>query len=270
MIQITDTLTSRQNQKVKALLQLQKHSERLKQDIFIIEGIKEIEKAIGAGYQFEAVFFTPQLIEADNIETLFGGNLPKQIYQVSEDVYSKIAYRENSGGVVVLAKPKLHELNLLTSNLSGNPLLLVIDGVEKPGNIGAIYRTADAAGIDGIILCDPKTDLYNPNVIRASLGCVFTVPTALSESSRAIVWLKHQKINIYPTYLQEAVSYHTVDFTKPSAIVMGTEATGISRVWLDSSGTHIIIPMRGIADSMNVSASAAVIIFEARRQRKFL
>lgn len=270
MIRITEILTSRQNPKVKALLQLQKHSQRLDQELFVIEGIKEIEKAVLSRYQFEAIFFTPQLIEPVAIVKLFGDSIPGKIYQVNDNVFGKIAYRENSGGIIVLAKPQKHGLDILSAKLSELPLILVIEGVEKPGNIGAIYRTADAAGIDGIILCDSKTDLYNPNIIRSSLGCVFTVPTALTNSKHTINWLKDRKINIHATCFEQAVPYHTIDFTQSSAIVMGTEATGISRLWFDASDTHIIIPMKGKADSMNVSVSAAVIIFEACRQRKLL
>ena len=250
-MKITESLTSRQNPKIKNLIRLQKHSVRQEQGVFLLEGIKEIEKAVIAGYEFESAFFNPLLIKPDELKDFLGSGLPELIYEVNESVFSKIAYRETSGGVIVLARPKLHDFNLLSSSFSKNPLLLVIEGVEKPGNIGAIYRTADAAGVDGIILCDSKTDLYNPNVIRASLGCVFTKPTAITSSHNAIEWLKKKKINIYSTYLHKAVPYTTVDFTQPSAIVMGTEATGISDAWLNASDSNIIIP----------------IIFEARRQR---
>ena len=267
MLKITESLTSRQNPKIKNLIRLQKHSERLEQDVFLVEGVKEIEKAVISGYEFESVYFTPAIIKPDAVKELLGKSVPEQVYEVNNSIFNKIAYRETSGGIVVLARPKLHDLNLLSSSLSENPLLLVIEGVEKPGNIGAIYRTADAAGVDGIILCDSKPDLYNPNIIRASLGCVFTKPTAITSSHNAIEWLKKKKINIYSTYLHKAVPYTTLDFTQSSAIVMGTEATGISDAWLNASDTNIIIPMSGSADSMNVSTSAAVIIFEARRQR---
>jgi len=265
---INDTITSRQNPKIKNVLSLHKYSERIRQNIILIEGIKEIEKAIKADYKFETVFFNPGLIVPEKITKLFGLQLPKQLIEVNEHVFNKISYRENSGGLIVLAKAKSYEIQSLT--LSENPLLLVIEGVEKPGNLGAIYRTAEAAGIDGIILCDSRTDLYNPNAIRASLGCVFTVPTTITTSTDAIEWLKDRGIRIFCTYLKAAVPYHSIDFTKPSAIVMGTETTGISKVWLDTSDTNIIIPMQGTADSMNVSASAAVIIFEACRQRNYL
>jgi len=264
---IVEIITSRQNPKVKNINLLQKHSERQTQNLFVLEGIKEIEKAVKAGYQFDSVFFLPKLIDKIALSLLFNNKWPKQIFEVNADVYEKIAYRENSGGIVALARPNLHTIDLL--EITKKPLFLVIESVEKPGNLGAIYRTADAAGIDAIIICDPKTDLYNPNAIRASLGCVFTVPTVLTTSSEAINWLKNQKIEIFCTYLKASVPYHTIDYTHSSAIVMGTEATGISQIWVDAADANIIIPMRGYADSMNVSTSAAVLIFEACRQRGF-
>ncbi len=263
----SEPITSRQNPKIKNLIVLQKHSERLKQNLFILEGIKEIEKAIGSGYEFESVYFYPKLIDKTALLSLFKNKLPKYIYEVNAEVYEKIAYRENSGGIVALVRPKPHTFDLL--HLKVKPLVLVIESVEKPGNLGAIYRTADAAGIDAIIICDPKTDLHNPNAIRASLGCVFTVPSVLTTSPLAIKWLKEKQIQIFCTYLKASVPYHTIDYTNSSAIVMGTEATGISQIWTEASNANIIIPMRGAADSMNVSTSAAVLIFEACRQRGF-
>jgi TrmH family RNA methyltransferase len=264
---ITEKITSRQNPKIKNTLLLQKASERRKQNIFVIEGLKEIEKAARKGYEFDMVFFCSKLISAKELERILPENGALHIYEVSPEVFEKMAYRENSGGVVVLARPKNHRLENL--KLRTNPLILVIESVEKPGNLGALYRTADAAGIDAVLICDPKTDLYNANAVRASLGCVFTIPTALTDSKTAIEFLKKNQIKIFATYLQAAVPYHTVDFTQSSAIVMGTEATGISQVWVDSAEKNIIIPMRGEADSMNVSTSAAVVIFEACRQRGF-
>ena len=268
MNQISESITSRQNPRIKNLVRLQKHSERIKQQVVVIEGIKEIQKSLLAGYTIESVFFHPQLIDRDSVAKLFRSALPEKIFSVTDDVYKKIAYRENSGGLIVIAEAKGHTIQSLV--LPENPLILVIEGLEKPGNLGAIYRTAEAAGIDAVIICNPKTDLYNPNAIRASLGCVFIMPTAMTTSPEAIKWLKDQNIRIYCTSLTATVPYHTVDFTKPSAIVMGTEATGISDVWLEESHAHIIIPMRGKTDSMNVSVSTAVIIFEACRQRNLI
>jgi TrmH family RNA methyltransferase len=267
MIHKVESISSKQNPKIKNLLHLQKNSERNQQGVFIVEGIKEVEKAVKSGYEVDSLFFCPEIIDPYRVEEIFSSTFPKNILEVTRDVFNKVAYRENSGGIIILAKPKDHALNQL--NIGKNPLILVIEGVEKPGNIGAIFRTADAAGISAIIICDQGTDLYNPNSIRASLGCVFAIPTAICTSTIAIEWLKAKGVKIFVSYLKAAVPYHKIDFTKPSAIVMGTEATGISKVWLEASDANIIIPMQGQADSMNVSTAAAVLIFEACRQRGF-
>jgi TrmH family RNA methyltransferase len=262
-----ELITSRQNPRIKNLVHLQKSSERRKQGLFTVEGIKEIEKVVASGYQLHSVFYCPDIIFPSQVDDLFGANLPREVFEVSRDVYNRIAYREDSGGVVALACPREH--NLQDLNPDSNPLILVIEGVEKPGNIGAIYRTADAAGISAIILCDSATDLYNPNTIRASLGCVFTIPTAICTSQEAIKWLKGNSIQIMASYLKAATPYHKADYKKPTAIVMGTEATGITKLWVNAADANIIIPMRGAADSMNVSTATAVLVFEACRQRDF-
>jgi TrmH family RNA methyltransferase len=145
----------------------------------------------------------------------------------------------------------------------------VLESVEKPGNLGAILRTADAAGLDSVIICDPQTDFYNPNVIRSSIGCIFTNQVASATSDETLAWLKKNNITPYSTYLKASRPYHAVDFTKPSAIVMGTESTGLSDTWITPDQNPIIIPMQGRIDSMNVSTAAAVVVFEARRQRGF-
>jgi TrmH family RNA methyltransferase len=262
-----EKLSSKQNPRIKNLVHLQKHSEREAQQLFVVEGIKEIEKAVKSGYQVDSLYFCPEIFDIEQFNLIFESKVPQQLFEISREIFNKIAYRKDSGGLILLAKPENHTLDEL--ELDNNPLILVIEGVEKPGNIGAIYRTADAAGISAIIICDPGTDLYNPNAIRASLGCVFSIQTAITTSKEAIDWLKGQNIQIFTSYLKAAIPYHTANYTKPSAIVMGTEATGISDIWLKSSDANIIIPMRGIADSMNVSTAAAVLMFEACRQRNF-
>lgn len=267
MNQRIEQITSRQNPRIKNLVHLQKSSERRKQGQFTVEGIKEIEKVVASGYQLHSVFYCPDIIFPSQVDDLFGANLPREVSEVSRDVYNRIAYREDSGGVVAQVSPREHNLQDLKPG--SNPLILVIEGVEKPGNIGAIYRTADAAGISAIILCDPATDLYNPNTIRASLGCVFTIPTAICTSQEAIKWLKGNSIQIMASYLKAATPYHKADYKKPTAIVMGTEATGITNLWVSAADANIIIPMRGAADSMNVSTATAVLVFEACRQRDF-
>jgi len=265
---IKDLITSVKNQKITNFQHLQKAKERKEQDIFIIEGIKEIEKAVKSNYVFRTVFFCAKIISFETVKQILKQTIVDEIFEVNLEVYQKIAYRENTEGIVVLAKPKNHFINNL--DLKPNALVLILEGLEKPGNIGAILRTADAAGVDAVIMCELKTDLYNPNLIRASLGCLFSLPIAICDSENTIEWLQQNNIKIYCTNLEASIPYYSVDFRKSSAIVMGTESTGITNKWIEAADKNIIIPMNGEADSMNVSTSAAVIIFEAFRQRKSL
>ena len=263
-----DPITSAQNQRIKNFVHLQKARERREQNVFIVEGDKEYNRAIEFGYEFASVFVCFDLISEAYFEALSSGiNANAEVFPVSKEVFEKIAYREGSGGVIALARPKSHALSDL--KLPEKPLLLVLEAVEKPGNLGALLRTADAAGIDAVVVCDPQTDIYNPNVVRSSIGCLFSVPLAVCNSQEAISWMKQKGISIYCTYLKAAVPYTEVDFTRASAIVMGTEADGITDLWVDSANQNIIIPMQGSADSMNVSTAAAVVVFEACRQRGF-
>jgi TrmH family RNA methyltransferase len=259
------TITSTQNPKIKSLLALEKPRERRKQGLFIVEGIREIGLAIAAGYKIGNLFFCPDIISANELSKL--GASDKLLIPVARDIFEKIAVREGSGGVLAVAEQHVHRLADIT--LSANPLLLILESVEKPGNLGAILRTADAAGVDAVITCDQQTDFYNPNVIRSSIGCVFTQRIAAATSEETIDWLKKNKISIYCTYLEASKPYHTVDYTKACAIVMGTESTGLSEIWVRNASANIIIPMQGKIDSMNVSTAAAVVVFEAKRQRGF-
>lgn len=259
------TITSTQNPKIKNLLALEKPRERRKQCLFVIEGKKEIGMALEAGYKIGNLFFCEELISRQELEAL--GASDKLLIPVSKEVFDKIAVRENSGGVLAVAEQKTHRLEEVT--LSANPLVLILESVEKPGNLGAILRTADAAGVDAVIICDTQTDFYNPNVIRSSIGCIFTTRTASASSEDTITWLRKRNISIYCTYLKASQPYHLIDFRKPAAIVMGTESTGLSDTWVRASDANIIIPMQGVIDSMNVSTAAAVVVFEARRQRGF-
>lgn len=258
-------ITSTQNPKIKSLLSLEKPRERRKQGLFIIEGKKEIKMALDAGYKIGNLFFCDDIISEEELSGLASDN--KLLIPVAREVFDKIAVRENSGGVLAVAEQKAHSLKQI--RLGQNPLILILEAVEKPGNLGAILRTADAAGVDAVIICDPQTDFYNPNVIRSSIGCVFSTQIASATSEETIEWLNKNGIAIYCTYLKASSQYHLVDFTTPSAIVMGTEATGLSPVWVNNSTRNIIIPMHGMIDSMNVSTAAAVVVFEAKRQRGF-
>jgi RNA methyltransferase, TrmH family len=260
-----EAITSVQNPKVKSLLSLEKPRERRKQCLFVIEGVKEIGLAIKAGYKIGNLFYCESIISRSQLGDLADDRL---VIPVSKEVFDKIAIRENSGGVIAVAEMKTHRLEDL--KISSNPLVLVMESVEKPGNLGAILRTADAAGVDAVISCDPQTDFYNPNVIRSSVGCVFTQAIASATSEETIAWLRKNKVKIFSAYLQSSNPYHQVNFNQPCAIVMGTESTGLSEVWVKSSDANIIIPMFGKIDSMNVSTSAAVLVFEAVRQRSVI
>lgn len=254
-------ISSTSNPKIKEILSLEKSRERKDRGLFVLEGPREIEMALKAGYKIEYVVRCPDLLDSR-----FRGDSSIHEWLVSREVFSKLAIRENTGGLLAIANSKPHSIHSL--RLGPNPLLLVLESVEKPGNLGAVLRTADAAGADAVIICDPQTDLYNPNVIRSSVGSLFTVQIGISDSISAIDYLKHQGIQILCTYLEASVSYDSIDYGKPSAIVMGTEATGLSKAWVDVASKNIIIPMYGAVDSMNVSVSAAIVTFEAIRQRR--
>ncbi len=260
-------ITSTQNALIKQIVLLKEKSrERKKSGTFIIEGIREMELAIKGNYLIETILFNPELIAETQIPKTTSHEV--NLIEINKDVYQKIAYRETTEGVVAIAKNKTNLIEDLTFN-NENPLILVAEAPEKPGNIGAILRTADAANVDAVIIANPKTDLYNPNIVRSSVGCVFTNQIATGSTQEIIGFLKDKNINIYAAILQESVAYHTQDFTKPTAIVVGTEATGLSQEWRDHATQNIIIPMQGAIDSMNVSVAAGILVFEAKRQRNF-
>jgi len=265
MLKVTEHLTSSKNPRIKNILLLQKHRERMEQGLFVLEGPKEIERAHHAGYEFTTIFFVPEMLPQTDVEKFV--TEVTEVFSISSALFEKLTYRGNTGGMLVLAKQEDHKLENL--QLKANPLIVVLEALEKPGNLGAILRTADAAAVDAVIVCDPHTDVYNPNVVRSSIGCLFTVPLVVAYSDDVIRFFKSKNISIYCTALNASVPYQTIDYTQPSAIVMGTEATGLTNKWLNASTKNIIIPMGGIADSLNVSTTAAIVIFEAVRQRGF-
>lgn len=260
-------ITSIQNAYIKGLFQLKEKSRvRKKSGEFLIEGIREITLAHQGDYVLTTILFFPEIFPATQLHQL---QVPMAEYiQISKEVYQKLAHRETTEGVLAIAKSKSHDLQNIRF-LSDQPLILVAEAPEKPGNIGAILRTADAAKVDAVIIANPKTDLYNPNIIRSSVGGVFTNQIATGSTQDIISFLKAQDISIYCAALQASEVYTTQDFTTATAIVMGTEATGLSDTWLQQSTQNIIIPMQGEIDSMNVSVAAGILIFEAKRQRNF-
>lgn len=273
-------LSSLQNPLIKQLVLLQEKSrERRKTGLFVIEGQREIALAIKGGYLLNTLLFCSEIISGEEIFNLKEiANNDTDFMEITSEIYEKLAYRGSTEGVLAIAHTKdLNISNLVISGpfndqtLSGaeGPLILVAEAPEKPGNIGALLRTADAAKVDAVIIANPRTDMYNPNIIRSSVGCLFTNQIAAGSTSEIISFLKENHINIYCAALQASVPYHTCDFTKSTAIVVGTEATGLSDEWLQNSTQNIIIPMQGEIDSMNVSVAAGILIFEAKRQRGF-
>ncbi len=256
-------ISSIQNSLIKDILKLQEKSrERKKQELFVVEGKREIELAKEGGYVITTLLFVADKVSEDYTSQF---DMTETI-EVTQEVYRKIAYRESTEGVIALVKAKdLHLNNLkFTDN---DPLILVAEGIEKPGNIGAMLRTADAANIDAVILANPKTDVYNPNVIRSSVGCLFTNQIAIGTSEEVVAFLKEKDVAIFSATLQNSNEYTLEDYSKASALVVGTEATGLSSIWRDVATKNINIPMEGSIDSMNVSVAAAILIFEAKRQR---
>ncbi len=264
---MTTQINSILNPFIKQLVQLKyKSKARKKSGLFLIEGEREITMALKGGYDIETILYYAELISLEQINALT--NIQVNIIEVSKDIYQKLAYREKTEGVMAVARIK--DLSIDTISLkTTNPLILVAEAPEKPGNIGALLRTADAANVDAVIIANPKTDLYNPNIIRSSVGCIFTNQIATGTTSEIIEFLKEHNFNIFCAALQSSVNYHTQDFTKSTAIIVGTEATGLSDKWLQNASQNIIIPMQGEIDSMNVSVAAGILIFEAKRQRNF-
>ena len=230
--------------------------------------MREISLALKGGYTINTLLVDLSIIDETTLNNLLEStNLEIEVIEITHQVHQKLATRTTTEGILAVAKTK--DLALETLNFkTENPLILVAEAPEKPGNIGALLRTADAAGIDAVLIANPKTDLYNPNIIRSSVGCLFTTTIATGSTSEIITFLKTHNINIFGAALSASVEYQTIDYTQPTAIVVGTEATGLTDEWLKNTTANIIIPMRGAIDSMNVSVSAAIILFEAVRQRQ--
>ena len=321
-----ERITSAQNPKIKHLLALQEKSRlRREEGLFVVEGRRELEHCLAAGFQIDTLFLCPEICpefaasdllasgtpDAGNVAGSVGSDVagsaagrslpasdvslrstppltsftvpplpmpraarssagkdrPARVFHLSKELYAKVAYRGGTEGVIAEVRWKERSLDELLTGHNA-PLIMVLESVEKPGNLGAVLRSADAAGADGVILCDPLTDLYNPNLIRASIGAIFTVPVVACTSAEAIAWLKANNIRILTAQLQDSAPYYDVDMTCGTALVMGTEATGLTDAWRQAADAHILIPMLGRLDSLNVSVSAAILLYEAVRQRQ--
>ena len=257
----TEAVTSAANPKIKQLLQLQEKSKlRRETGLFVVEGRREIEHCLEGGFHIRTLFVCPEIAG----EAAISGAFARTVTPTGMPVGDPDGSRSTEG---VIAEVEYKSLGLEDLALGDNPLIVVLEAVEKPGNLGAVLRSADAAGADAVIVCDPLTDLYNPNLIRASVGAVFTVPTVVASSEELIPWLKERGIRILTAQLQDSSLYYDYDMKGGTALVMGTESTGLSERWRQAADAHIRIPMLGRLDSLNVSVSAAILLFEAVRQR---
>ncbi len=257
-------ITSLTNPKVKRTVDLKNHRSRIRNGLTIVEGYQEIGRALAAGVKFQEFYVCGGCaIPAIGARGLKASGAT--FYETSEDVFEKMAYGDHTKGILGICQPRV--LSLADLSFSKTPLLLIIEGIEKPGNLGAILRTADGAGIDGVIVCDEKTDLYNPNVIRASLGAIFSVKTVVSSSHEAYQFLKSKRIQICVSSPHAQRIYTQMDATLPWALVIGSEHDGVTDFWQRYADLMVKIPMRGAADSLNVASSAAILLYEVLRQR---
>ena len=254
-----ESITSAQNPKLRNLLLLQEKSKaRREQGLFVVEGRREIQHCLEGGFEIDTLFLCEEIAGNPVLDIPHTITLPRALYE-------KASYRGSTEGMI--AEVRIKERRLEDLPLPENPLIIVLESVEKPGNIGAVLRSADAAGADALLICDPLTDLWNPNLIRASLGAVFTVPAVACSSAEAISFLKARGISILTAQLQDSELYYDTPMTGGTALVMGTESTGLTSQWREAATAHIRIPMNGKLDSLNVSVSAAILLFEAVRQR---
>lgn len=268
-------ITSTNNARVKNVVRLsshRRHREDLQQTV--VEGSREVRRCLDAGIVPAEIYICLDLVAPEDqdlfehLQSQFASApsaRPSPLATVSADVFAKMAMREESGGILLVIPYTQTALDHLP--LSPMPFLVVVEGAEKPGNVGAILRTADAAGVDGLILCSGGTDLHNPNVIRASLGTRFTVPVAEAPTDAVIRWLRRQRITTVAATPDAALCYTAVDLGGPVAIVTGSEAHGLSAQWLRAADRQVTIPMFGVADSLNLATSTALMLYEVVRQR---
>jgi TrmH family RNA methyltransferase len=267
----TPTLGSIHNPRVREALRLREPRERRRSGLMLIDGAREIGRAIASGVELVEAFQAAELVVEAGQETLEAVSAARAsgatIVPVTGELMGRMAFGDRSDGLLVVARIPDVSLDSFAARLRAEPLLLVLESVEKPGNLGAVLRTADGAGVDGVIVADPRTDPWNPNAIRASMGTVFSVPLAVTDATSARAWLGARGIRVVATVVDAPDAYTGADLTGAVAIALGSEAGGLSDAWRGESVTAVRIPMLGIADSLNVSVTAAILAYEARRQR---
>ena len=265
-------LTSPQNPRIKQAIHLRERKERDQSDTFLIEGYRELLRAIEQKQKIETLFISPELFLGENEGKLIEkiAQQGAQIFQCPKNLFQKISYRDRPDGLLGIAK----QFHLTFKDLKRTfkteqaPLLVIAEAIEKPGNLGTILRSSDAVGVDGVIVCDRCTDIFNPNVVRASVGTLFTIPVLEAEGQKTLSWLKEQGIYILAATPSATQVFTEIDMTKPLAIAVGTEQLGLSKLWMESADLQVKIPMHGVADSLNVAMATTLLLYEANRQRR--
>jgi TrmH family RNA methyltransferase len=262
-----EKISSLQNPRVKQLVKLRDRRPRDEAGVFLVEGYREIRRALEKKIALQELYFSPEWFLGENERALIeqAAAAGAQTFELSKDAFAKVAYRERPDGLLAVAPQWQKALADLT--LPARPFLLVVEAIEKPGNLGTILRSADAAGCDAVIVCDPVTDIFNPNVVRASTGVLFSVPLVVEESARVLAWLQEKKIRTVATTPAAEKIYSDADLRGPLAVVMGSEQYGLSKFWLEQADLPVRIPMAGQADSLNVAMATIITLFEAVRQR---
>lgn len=263
-------ITSVQNPQIKAAVKLQNRQKRDESGLFLIEGYRELKRGFEGGVSIEKLFICPELFLGENEEILIEDieSSGAEVLECTPIVFKKLSYRDRPDGLLAIAEQMHTSLATLKEQMGANPLLVIAEGIEKPGNLGSIMRSADGVGADGVIVCDRCTDIYNPNVVRASVGTLFTLPVVEAEGGEIFRWLKENNIQVVATSPIAKIDFTEADLRGPVAIVVGTEQLGLSENWLEGADLQVSIPMRGVADSLNVATATTLLLYETLRQRK--
>lgn len=272
-LRMLEEITSLQNPKLKKAVKLADRKERNETGLFLIEGYRELKRAVEGGVTLKTVFICPKLFLGSNESGLIEQARCNhaEIIVCHENVFAKLSYRDRPDGLVAVAVQMQRPLSALMDQLATkkDPFLIIAEAIEKPGNLGTILRSADAAGVDGVIVCDRCTDIYNPNVVRASVGTLFTIPVVEATSAETLSWLRQKGIQIVAATPSAETEFTEVNLTKGIAIAVGTEQLGLSDQWMHAADLKVRIPMHGIADSLNVATATTLLLYEAVRQRKY-
>ena len=264
-----EVIQSRQNPRIQGVARLRDRAERESRGLFLVEGLRELSRALERKIKIEEVYFCPALFRSAEAAELVTHCRAARIIccEVGQSAFEKISGREGPDGLIGVAK--IWDCSLSQLALPSNPLLLLVESIEKPGNLGALLRTADSAGCHALLVCEPTTDLFNPNVVRASQGAVFSMPCAVCSSAEVQAWMKANQIRSFATTPAATKVFWDSDYRGRVAILLGSEKDGLSEFWLKQADEKISIPQAGLSDSLNVSNAAAIVLFEAVRQRRF-